>query len=102
MKLGVLWGGGLARWPSHQTAFSCVEITAMPSERVQQQIEKLREEIRHHEYRYYVLDDPEIPDAQFDALMNELKRLEKQHPELVTPESPTQRVGGKPREGFVK
>jgi DNA ligase (NAD+) len=81
---------------------SCVEITAMPSERVQQQIEKLREEIRHHEYRYYVLDDPEITDAQFDALMNELKKLEKEHPELITPESPTQRVGGKPREGFVK
>ena len=74
----------------------------MPSERVQQQIEKLREEIRHHEYRYYVLDDPEIPDAQFDALMNQLKKLEKEHPELVTPDSPTQRVGGKPREGFVK
>src|SRR5690348_13562465 len=74
----------------------------MPSERVQQQIEKLREEIRHHEYRYYVLDDPEIPDAQFDALMNELKKLEKEHPELVTSDSPTQRVGGKPREGFVK
>ncbi len=74
----------------------------MPSERVQQQIEKLREEIRHHEYRYYVLDDPEIPDAQFDALMNQLKKLEKEHPELVTPDSPTQRVGGRPREGFVK
>ena len=87
---------------SHQTIFRCVEITAMPSERVQQQIEKLREEIRHHEYRYYVLDDPEVPDAQFDALMNELKKLEKDHPELITPDSPTQRVGGKPREGFVK
>jgi len=74
----------------------------MPSERVQQQIEKLREEIRHHEYRYYVLDDPEITDAQFDALMNALKTLEKEHPELITPDSPTQRVGGKPREGFVK
>jgi len=74
----------------------------MPSERVQQQMEKLREEIRHHEYRYYVLDDPEITDAQFDALMNELKKLEREHPELITPDSPTQRVGGKPREGFVK
>ena len=74
----------------------------MPSERVPQQIEKLREEIRHHEYRYHVLDDPEIPDAQFDALMNELKQLEKEHPELITVDSPTQRVGGKPREGFVK
>jgi DNA ligase (NAD+) len=65
-------------------------------------IESLREEIRHHEYRYYVLDDPEINDAEFDRLMNQLKKLEAAHPELVTPDSPTQRVGGKPREGFVK
>ena len=65
-------------------------------------IERLREEIRHHEYRYYVLDDPEITDAQFDQLMNQLKRNEAEHPELITPDSPTQRVGGKPREGFVK
>jgi DNA ligase (NAD+) len=65
-------------------------------------IEALREKIRHHEYRYYVLDDPEISDAEFDQLMIELKKLEGEHPELVTPDSPTQRVGGKPREGFVK
>ena len=65
-------------------------------------IETLREKIRHHEYRYYVLDDPEITDAEFDKLMNELKKLEAEHPELITPDSPTQRVGGKPREGFVK
>jgi DNA ligase (NAD+) len=68
----------------------------------QDEIESLREEIRHHEYRYYALDDPEISDAEFDRLMNELKKLEADHPELVTPNSPTQRVGGKPREGFVK
>jgi DNA ligase (NAD+) len=65
-------------------------------------VESLREKIRHHEYRYYVLDDPEISDAEFDRLMNELKKIEAAHPELVTPDSPTQRVGGKPREGFVK
>ena len=65
-------------------------------------LETLREEIRHHEYRYYVLDDPEISDAEFDRLMSELKGLEAAHPELVTPDSPTQRVGGKPREGFAK
>src|SRR6202034_1884392 len=53
-------------------------------------------------HRYYVLDDPEISDAEFDRLMNELKALEAEQPELVTPDSPTQRVGGKPREGFVK
>src|SRR5258707_3649461 len=69
---------------------------------VEAKIESLREEIRHHEYRYYVLDDPEISDADFAKLMNELKRLEAEHPELITPDSPTQRVGGKPREGFVK
>ena len=65
-------------------------------------IDDLREQIRHHEYRYYVLDDPEISDAEFDVLANELKALEAAHPELITPDSPTQRVGGKPREGFVK
>ena len=65
-------------------------------------IDFLREQIRHHEYRYYVLDDPEISDAEFDRLMNELKKLEADHPKLITPDSPTQRVGGKPREGFVK
>ena len=68
----------------------------------QQRAHELRETIRHHEHRYYVLDDPEISDADYDALMNELKALEQAHPELVTPDSPTQRVGGKPREGFVK
>lgn len=65
-------------------------------------VETLREKIRHHEYRYYVLDQPEISDAEFDRLMTELKTLEAAHPDLITPDSPTQRVGGKPREGFVK
>ncbi|MFY9904102.1 MAG: NAD-dependent DNA ligase LigA [Terriglobales bacterium] len=69
---------------------------------IEKKIDALREKIRHHEYRYYVLDDPEISDADFDKLMNELKRLEAEHPNLITPDSPTQRVGGKPREGFVK
>jgi DNA ligase (NAD+) len=65
-------------------------------------IEKLRDELRRHEHLYYVLDKPEIPDAEYDALMNQLKRLEADHPELLTPDSPTQRVGGKPAEGFRK
>jgi DNA ligase (NAD+) len=65
-------------------------------------IEKLRQELRRHEHLYYALDKPEISDAEYDALMNELKRLEAAHPELVTPDSPTQRVGGKPAEGFKK
>jgi len=67
-----------------------------------QQIEALREDLRHHEHLYYVLDAPELTDAEYDARMNRLKALEAEHPELVTPDSPTQRVGGKPREGFVK
>jgi DNA ligase (NAD+) len=60
----------------------------------------LREEIRVHEHRYYVLDRPSISDAEFDRLMKELKQLEAEHPEIVTPDSPTQRVGGAPRKGF--
>ena len=65
------------------------------------QIEKLLERIRHHEHRYYVLDDPEIADGEFDELVAQLRKLEKAHPELITPDSPTQRVGGKPAEGLV-
>ncbi len=68
----------------------------------QKKLDALREQIRHHEYRYYVLDDPELSDAEFDQLMNQLKKIEAEHPEAITPDSPTQRVGGKPREGFVK
>jgi len=63
--------------------------------------EKLREEIRRHEYLYYVKDEPEISDAAFDKLMNRLKELEAEHPGLATPDSPTVRVGGVPREGFT-
>jgi len=66
------------------------------------EIEQLREELRHHEHQYYVLDAPEITDGEYDALMRRLQALEAQHPGLLTPDSPTQRVGGKPREGFVK
>ncbi|HKN35093.1 MAG TPA: NAD-dependent DNA ligase LigA [Terriglobales bacterium] len=69
---------------------------------IEKELETLRDEIRYHEHRYYVLDQPEISDAGFDKLMDKLKKLEAEHPELVTPDSPTQRVGGKPREGFVK
>jgi DNA ligase (NAD+) len=69
---------------------------------IEKKVEVLRDKIRHHEYRYFVLDDPEISDAEFDQLMNQLKTLEADHPTLITPDSPTQRVGGKPREGVVK
>ncbi|HEV7523212.1 MAG TPA: NAD-dependent DNA ligase LigA [Candidatus Angelobacter sp.] len=69
---------------------------------VERQIDELRKTIRHHEHLYYVLDAPELPDAEFDRLMQELKRLEAAQPELVTRDSPSQRVGGKPQEGFPK
>jgi DNA ligase (NAD+) len=74
----------------------------MSAPAIAKKIEALREKIRHHEHLYYVLDNPELTDAEFDALMNDLKRIEAEHPELITPDSPTQRVGGKPREGFAK
>ncbi|HEY8776259.1 MAG TPA: hypothetical protein VIM33_07235, partial [Gaiellaceae bacterium] len=62
----------------------------------------LREQIRKHEHAYYVLDRPEVSDAEFDALFLELRRLEDEHPELITPDSPTQRVGGEASEQFAK
>lgn len=61
---------------------------------------RLREDIKYHNYRYHVLDEPEVPDAEFDRLMRELQELEAQHPELVTPDSPTQRVGATPLPEF--
>jgi DNA ligase (NAD+) len=65
-------------------------------------IEVLRQQINSHNYRYYVLDAPVVSDAEYDALMDELRGLEAEHPELITPDSPTQRVGAEPAEGFVK
>ena len=67
-----------------------------------ERIEELRAELRRHEHLYYVMDAPVISDAEYDALMNELKKLEAEHPELLTSDSPSQRVGGKPAEGFKK
>src|SRR5215210_3836148 len=64
-------------------------------------VAQLRKDIEYHNYRYYVLDDPVISDAEYDRLFDELVRLEAMHPELATPESPTRRVGGKPAEGFA-
>mgnify|MGYP001303889350 CR=1 FL=1 len=69
---------------------------------VRQRVERLRAEIERHNYRYYVLDDPEIPDAEYDRMLNELRGLEREHPSLVIPESPTQRVGGVPVAGFAQ
>lgn len=67
---------------------------------IRQEIEKLREIIHYHDYRYYVLNSPEISDAEYDALMRKLEELESKYPEFVTPDSPTQRIAGKPQEAF--
>ena len=69
---------------------------------VQQRVEALRELLHHHAHRYYVLDTPEIPDAEYDRLLRELQQLEADHPELQSPDSPTQRIGGAPLDGFTK
>ncbi len=74
----------------------------MTSDDLIRRVESLREQIRYHNYRYYVLDEPVISDAEYDALMRELRDLEAAHPELVTPDSPTQRVGAPPSEQFAK
>jgi len=70
--------------------------------RIQERAEALRELLHHHNHRYYVLDAPEVPDAEYDRLFQELRQLEEQYPQLATPDSPTQRVGGKVLEGFAK
>src|ERR1041385_7950664 len=67
-----------------------------------EEIAQLRETLRHHDERYYVHSDPEIGDYEYDQLMNRLRELEEAHPELITPDSPTQRVAGRPVEGFEK
>lgn len=72
----------------------------MTSKNYQSQAEKLRKQINHHNYQYYVLDDPELPDSEYDRLMVELQKLEQSHPEIISPDSPTQRVGDKPLSSF--
>ncbi len=82
-------------WTSYNTAMSGKSSASA-------EIAALRRKIERHDHLYYVLDRPEITDEEYDALILKLRELENQHPELVTPDSPTRRVGGKPREGFVK
>ncbi len=74
--------------------------TSPPPEHVRKRVEELREQIDHHNYLYYVLDAPEIPDAEYDRMLRELEELEKRYPELITPDSPTQRVGAPPVKEF--
>ena len=69
---------------------------------VQKRLDELREEVNHHLYRYHVLDEPEVSDAEYDRLYDELKSLEEEHPDLITADSPTQRVGAPPSERFQK
>src|SRR3954447_19833721 len=70
-------------------------------DRVQARVEELRRQLNYHNYRYYVLDDPEVADAEYDALFRELLALEADHPELASPDSPTQRVGATPQGKFA-
>jgi DNA ligase (NAD+) len=72
------------------------------SDRVKQTAEALRQQLDEHNYRYYVLDEPTIPDAEYDRLLRQLQAIEQEHPELVTPDSPTQRVGAAPLSGFTQ
>src|SRR5437870_1046107 len=73
---------------------------ARDNEDVHERLRKLRDAIRHHEERYYIHNDPEIADEEFDRLLHDLEALEAAHPDLTTPDSPTQRVAGRPVEGF--
>jgi DNA ligase (NAD+) len=98
----IRWGRrGISLRPSEATDYSEMSAKTSPDD-PRKEAENLREAIRHHEHQYYVLDAPEISDAEYDALMRELQAIEAEHPELATPDSPTMRVGGKPREGFQK
>ena len=74
----------------------------MADDSIVQRVAELRRELNYHNYRYYVLDDPVISDYDYDRLLRELRQLEEEHPELVTPDSPTHRIGGEPAEGFVQ
>jgi DNA ligase (NAD+) len=74
---------------------------AKPDQKILDRVSQLREQINHHNYRYYVLDSPEVSDAEYDRLFDELSALEKQYPALITPDSPTQRVGATPLDEFT-
>src|SRR4030043_746586 len=90
----------MARNNTKKTCYTMNEAFMAGTAEVKQRINKLRELINHHNYRYYALDSPEISDAEYDEFMRELKQLEEAHPELITPDSPTQRIGAAPVEAF--
>ncbi len=105
--VAVAWGGihpdeRLEAEPRSPTRSSTRQRSSMAPSEVADRIGELRRLVEHHNYRYHVLDDPEISDAEYDRLYDELKALEEEQPELVTPDSPTQRVGGPPADKFTK
>ena len=77
------------------------DVSTMTRAEAARRAEALRRDIERHNYRYYVLDQPEISDAEYDGFLLELRAIEEKWPDLISPESPTQRVGGQPREGFA-
>ena len=95
-KITALWA---SRWFAHFNSMSKLLENIMS---LQQQIDTLRQDLRRYEYEYHVLDNPTIPDAEYDRLFHQLKALEAEHPELITADSPTQRVGAKPLSGFAQ
>jgi DNA ligase (NAD+) len=95
-KITALWA---SRWFAHFNSMSKLLENIMS---LQQQIDTLRQDLRRYEYEYHVLDNPTIPDAEYDRLFHQLKALEAAHPELITADSPTQRVGAKPLSGFAQ
>ena len=103
--VAVGWGGihGEERLAAEaRTRSSTTRRSSLPSSDVATRVDELREQLEHHLYRYHVLDDPEISDAEYDRLYDELRRLEDEHPELTTLDSPTQRVGAPPSDKFRK
>src|SRR4029079_11323572 len=94
------------RQQSHRAAVAAAPETrreegvTLAAKATAREIEKLREEIRRHDELYYVNNSPEISHREYDALLEQLQKLEQAHPDLITPDSPTQRVGGRPAEGF--
>jgi DNA ligase (NAD+) len=91
------------RWMGTTSAIARIASMATRTQKdVQKRLDELRDEVNHHLHRYHVLDEPEISDAEYDQLYDELKALEEEHPDLITPDSPTQRVGAPPSERFRK
>src|SRR3984957_6408432 len=78
----------------------CAQKTAGPAKKAAARVAELKETLERYNYRYHALDDPEVPDSEYDQLMLELRALEGEHPELLTPDSPTQRVGAAPVAAF--